>query len=323
MPSRAAPKPKASKNNTPTVPILNLAKKCNCVACGKEIVERPRKSSENSIDCDKCGHWFHVQDCTNLTTEQWDVLSEADQEEMITWNCPDCIKDKGRDYKRMSKIEEAIFALTMQVGNVAQKLDSFEDKITKIVDKRIDEKLDAKFEDKFREMEKKINVQGPTTEVTTDEKEDREKRKLNIVMVNIPESVKEDQKERREDDLKRVTELLGTCSDIEEGDLQDPVRLGELDPKEKRPRFLRLTVKTSAKKGTILRNARNLNTDDTVAPKNRFYINQDLTPSQRKTDAEKRGELNRRKLAGEKHLKMRRGQIISDPPKDVPTDAED
>ena len=218
----------------------------------------------------------------------------------------------------MSKIEEAIFALTMQVGNVAQKLDSFEEKITNIVDKRIEEKLDAKFENKFREMKKKLNVQGPPTEVTYDEREDREKRKLNIVMVNIPESVIEDPKERREDDLKRVTELLGTCSDIEEGDLHDPVRLGELDPKEKRPRFLRLTVKTSAKKGTILRNARNLNTDDSVAPRNRIYINQDLTPCQRKVDAEKRGELNRRKLAGEKHLKLRKGQIITDPPKDAP-----
>ena len=168
-------------------------------------------------------------------------------------------------------------------------------------------------------MEKKLNVQGPpATEVTIDEREDREKRKLNIVMVNIPESVIEDPKERREDDLKRVTELLGTCTDIEEGDLHDPVRLGELDPKEKRPRFLRLTVKTSAKKGAIFRNARHLNTDDNVAPKNRFYINQDLTPSQRKVDAELRGELNRRKLAGEKHLKLRKGQIITDPPKDAP-----
>ena len=309
MPGRAAATPKT-----------NIAKKFNCKRCSKLIVEKPKKRIDNSIDCGQCGAWFHVTECTNLTADQFDLLSSTDQEEVILWNCPDCVRDKGRDHKKLSCLEDALTTLTIQVGVMCSKMDGFDTHLENIIDQKVSEKVN----EKFQEIVKTHQLQQiqPVPEVTPDEREEREKRKLNIVLVNIPESEKEDSKENTEEDLKRVTELLGTITQIEEGDVVEPVRLGQKDPKEKRPRFLRLRVISSAKKGAIFKNATKLNTDDAIGPKDRIYINRDLTPIQRKADSLLREEYARRRTAGEKYLKIRRGKIVVERP-DVEEEKED
>ena len=79
-------------------------------------------------------------------------------------------------------------------------------KIEVMVNKAVDEKV--------------VEVMG--------EKDEKEKRKLNLIIVNLPESEAEDNEQKKKDDCKSVTGLVcKVCPELkqEEGLVINPVRL--------------------------------------------------------------------------------------------------
>ena len=94
-----------------------------------------------------------------------------------------------------------------------------------------------------------------------EEKEEQDKRLLNLLVVNIPESQKEGIEERRVQDVKRVNEVLKMTglTNEEMGEVNNVFRLGrELRPND-RPRPIRVSVQKSVTKDKVLRNAREVN----------------------------------------------------------------
>ena len=147
-----------------------------------------------------------------------------------------------------------------------------------------------------------------------EEKEEREKRKNNIVIVNIPESDKETNKEREIDDITHAASLLNKVLEVNEEEISNPIRIGKKREGNKKPRMLKLTITSEEKKKNIIKNAYqlNLNVKD---PYKRVYINNDLTPMQRDQEHRLRDELRRRKADGETNLKIRSGKIVREEPK--------
>ena len=144
-----------------------------------------------------------------------------------------------------------------------------------------------------------------------EEKEEREKRKNNIVLVNIPESIKETAKEREAEDMVAVANLLNKITEVQVNDVSNPVRIGKKREGSEKPRLLKITLNSQEKKRTVLKNYHQLN--ENVRDLNRkIFINNDLTPTQREQEHKLRIELRLRKENGEKNLKIRNGKIISE-----------
>ena len=96
------------------------------------------------------------------------------------------------------------------------------------------------------EVERKIEevVDGKVKEYM-EENEEKEKRKHNIIICNLPESPAESPEERKNDDLERVRDLVGKISDVQRSEVNSPVRPGKIQiGKNVKPRLLRMVVKT-------------------------------------------------------------------------------
>ena len=114
--------------------------------------------------------------------------------------------------------------------------------------------IDKKVEDL---VEEKVNQ-------TLTEIQEKEKRKLNLVIVNLPENQGETIEETKKNDLGHLTDVLGeVVPEVKfNNELTNPTRLG---PKNigNRPRLLKITVKSEDIKKKILANASKLNSSNT------------------------------------------------------------
>ena len=163
-------------------------------------------------------------------------------------------------------------------------------------------------------IDKKIEeaVERKVTEYL-EEKDEKESRKLNIVITNVPESKMETPTERKKDDLENIRKLVEKIvPETEEVGkvLENPVRLGQYKVGTNvKPRLLRITVKCEETKANILKRAYKLNKDVTDKTK-KIYINQDLTSKERETEKKLRDELRVRRGNGEDDLVIRNGKIV-------------
>ena len=133
------------------------------------------------------------------------------------------------------------------------------------------------------------------------EAEEKNKRKLNIVIVSLPESGKESADDRKNDDRDRVRELVRKIPEVDAGEVDNQVRLGAFKIGQNvRPRLLRMEVKTEATKQKIMKGIYSLNANKPQAQ--RIYINHDNTPKERDQIKHLREELKIRKEAGEVNL---------------------
>ena len=201
----------------------------------------------------------------------------------------DTTSDPGK-----TRVEAKLDTLLCLVHTLTQRLVSLESNCS-------EESIDRKIEDA---VEKKVSEY-------LDEKQEKEKRKSNIVITNLPESKKESPGERKQDDLDRVKEIVQkVLPEVDGSMIENPVRLGQFKiGSNVRPRLVRVSVKTEEMKNKILRKAYKLNQG--VTNKNeKIFINQDLTPKQREVEKALRDELRERRDNGEEDLVIRNGRIV-------------
>ena len=142
-----------------------------------------------------------------------------------------------------------------------------------------------------------------------DETKEKEKRKLNIIVANLPESREGSVEERKRDDTDRVRQLVSKITDVPLGDIDEPIRLGQIYiGNNARPRLLRMVVKSVESKEKIMRNVYGLN--DGVPFNQRIYINNDNTPQEREKYKALKEEMIVRKENGERDLVIRNLKIV-------------
>jgi hypothetical protein len=182
---------------------------------------------------------------------------------------------------------------------LAGRMDTFERKHEACSVESIDKKIAEKVEEYVDEMMEK------------------EKRKLNIIVANLPESEKETVDDRKTEDKDRVRQLVRKIVDESEAqELDNPVRLGQLQiGRNAKPRLLRMTLKNEETKKKIMRNVAGLNKN--VPPKDRVYINDDSTPKEREKIKKLVTELKTRTHNGEQNLMInyREGKVVTRPQK--------
>ena len=94
--------------------------------------------------------------------------------------------------------------------------------------------MGEKLEEKIEEV-----VDRKLAEIMEEQRE-VEKRKKNLIIVNLKESTQTEFEERKKEDLAAAKILLGKLVTLESDDLVEPVRLGKVGGN--RPRMLRVAV---------------------------------------------------------------------------------
>jgi hypothetical protein len=142
-----------------------------------------------------------------------------------------------------------------------------------------------------------------------DEYADRERRKVNIIIHNLPESAKEKLQDRNEDDIKRINEMIEHGTGVSDVKITKLIRLGGRGQNQQsKPRLILATLDSPDRRRVILAAAKMLRPTDDWA---NIYISADLTPSEREKEKKLRQELRERRDAGERNLIIRSSQIVT------------
>ncbi|XP_060573927.1 uncharacterized protein LOC132731720 [Ruditapes philippinarum] len=242
-----------------------------CKDCNSEI-----GNQDKALQCDLCENWF-CYDCTQINSKIYSALNNS-KNNGVLWICKHCrISMPGfhKLSKRLSVLEETSLKVEKKHKDFELKIKSLEDKLSQVLEKRPNEVINIQ-----------ENVNGGSTGSISDvvnqvlnEQKDRESRRLNVICYGLPESVKESQEERKNDDNTRISSILSEIMNLSEVSFSETVRLGRYDGEKTRP--TRFSVNSIETKQKILERARvNVRNSSVDLCKN-LYFQSDLTLKQR------------------------------------------
>ena len=333
----ADPPPKDSDNPDLSVCIGGPGK----TVCNSEV----KHGDGGGVECEKCQRWFHSK-CQGLTKwaitalNKWHgtLLWVCDQCKIslkvkdkpqpetrsaqvpdLTWldtkinkletiirHTENTLSDSIRNQEKMftvqckvlDKLEASSVETVKQQVTYAEALKGIGTEVVKQVSQKIDKMPQVT-----------VPVQRNREEIAgvLDEIQDKEKRKLNIIIHNLPESTGDTHAVKRKGDEEKFTGM------IKEGlklvvKCANAFRIGK--SVENRPRLLLITLTNVDDKMNILRSAAALRS---TTEWDNVYITPDLTWQEREKARTLRQELARRKAAGEKFLQIRHGRIVPVP----------
>ena len=262
----------------------NQRQSWDCAKCTIQIGD-----DQDTIECFKCLKWNH-KDCTELTDAEYEILTRGG--ESLLWQCEQCILTGTKEREAGLKTEQKLDRLVKLIQEMAERLERLEGAA-----------MGKTMEDKIEEV-----VKVRVTEMMEESRE-KEARKLNIIIANLPESEAHTIEEKKREDRDRVRTMVSKICEVQGGDLDNPIRMGPtMVGRNVRPRLLRMTAKNEQVKEEIMRNVYSLNAG--VPFDQRVYINNDSTPQERMKYRALKEELNRRMEAGERDIVIRNLKIV-------------
>ena len=143
---------------------------------------------------------------------------------------------------------------------------------------------------------------------------DREKRKSNVVVYNLPEQgdVDDSAVDKNQKDVSKLCSIIRSELSVNIR-VKKAFRVGRSMPG--RPRLLVVTLESVEAKMELLKLASQLRSSDEWCT---LFINPDLTQKEREEGKRLRQELATRRNAGEKNLYIRKGKIMQGHPQEGP-----
>lgn len=163
-------------------------------------------------------------------------------------------------------------------------------------------KKNLKLEQKCNKLEEAMSRM--TTSVL-EEANDQQRRRKNLIISGVPESVTRSAEDRKAEDKSRVKTILDELIECDENLIVHVHRMGKIV--DGRNRILRVVLRDEESKQRILKTARRLKTSEIFQD---IFINPDLTLAQRQEKKHLRYELKRRKDLGE-DVQIRNGHVVS------------
>ena len=306
-------------------------------ACDKEV-----KDGEGGVECEKCCRWYHSK-CQGLSKGAMSALNKWHG--TLVWLCNNCSKwlqhklqptasntakeDLARIDQRIEKLENIMRHNSASLSESVRN----QEKLFTVQCKVLDRMEAVASEDKEKKQTYAEALKGISTEVVKevtekisklpqvtvpvqrnreeiagvlDELQDKERRKFNVIVHNLPEASNTDQpdkkgdQERFTDMIKNGLKLVVKCT--------NSFRIRKKI--ENKPRLLLVTLATMEDRTNILRSAATLRSTPEWG---NVYITPDLTWQEREKARTLRQELARRKALGEEHIHIRQGRIVPVP----------
>lgn len=269
----------------------------NCGKCKVEV-----KKKDNAIMCDLCKKWFHAG-CGKCSLSLYKVLKE---EEDQLWFCPACKPNMVQACAEVKRLREENTMMKKQMQELREKYDELTENFKKSEEgwKLKEEGLVNKaVKEAVVKMEKLLDK----SERQREEKEDRERRRKNLIVFNMPESDKQLGKDREKEDVERCDLVFNNILQVEGCKIEKVFRLGKKQEGKIRPTLVKLEEEHS--KWHIISKAKNLKQEEDEVIK-RLIIALDMTPQQREEDFKLRQELRRKREEGESCY-IKKGKIVS------------
>ena len=300
---------------------------------------KPRCDKEvgvESVECDKCLNWFHIK-CQGISKAALNVLSKWHG--TLLWLCHKCVgslrEDPGTTHSS-AKLEDSVAKLeeiARQSANLLKETIQNQEKMyagqCKLFEKLASETTNEETHKKtYAEVIKgvgaevaervtksidrmpavSIPVQRSNEEIAIlfDEMQDKEKRKLNVVVHNLKEGMGQSHAERGQRDSEMFEKMVRDGLKLT-AHTSRTFRVGRQEGDK--PRLLVVTLSSMTEKIEILKSAASLRDTDW----GNIYITPDLTWKEREKARQLRSELARRREAGEMHIVIRHGQIVTVP----------
>ena len=254
--------------------------------CGK--CDKPVDKDQNAMCCDYCSIWFHIA-CISMPQQAYDLLfSEHSGMSGIKWYCGPCEAIVEENLEKIKKLETKTDALQTDVTELKSQVARIEKTITTQVKNTIYESMS--------------------------EKQEIEKRKLNLIVYGLPEPKNPGENTIWDNDakIKQDTDTIETVIKNELGvglsprnGIYDAKRLGLKNDNRARP--LRITFDNIEVKRDVLTNAKKLRQYTEIKD---MYISPDLTPKQREYEKELREQMWKRRSDGENCI-IKRGAVIT------------
>ena len=220
----------------------------SCVTCGNDI-------EENGVECQWCCCWEH-RECANLSIDEYNMLTTSSSKIMFFCTLcyskvPFALKVKQESNHSYDALEARLKNIEKQLVESLQKYESCLNQLasnqqdTVMVD--IEEAIGDKSQDEV------ISLKSPIESLASSivrEQNEKEKRQLNLVLYNVPESVKDEAHARKQDDIDRVSSLLDSYLGVK-ASINNAIRIGK---KKEKPRLLKITVGSLQEKTMILCN---------------------------------------------------------------------
>lgn len=268
------------------------------------VCENHVKQNEMGLQCEQCKQWYHAK-CDNFSEDEYTL---AQSKKNLKYICPKC--DVGSLMLNENADEKTLLKQMMgMILSMSERLSHLEIGMkSNICQKELDKSIEDCVEAKLK--------------TALDDEREKENRKLNLVLVNVPEArstVKEDQEM---EDKAKIDGIMRKALPDEQVIIRNPIRLGKVNAGT-RARMLRITVPDMETKKKILSNAKKVNDSYEKDPSKRIFINPDYTKREQETNRALRAELKDRLQKGERDLMIKGDKIIKRPPKDgtVPTDS--
>lgn len=277
-------------------------------------------SVERLVQCDRCLTWYCCG-CANIPEQLQVVLSEFIE---LHWFCSGCDQkaiDAIRSFNDDSDPITNIKSSFTKAINTAMK--SFQEALQEVIknfQNTIHTTLTANpSESTSMDTESPIltpgllsrheplTVQDVSQAVSScmSEEKEKQKRKLNLIVHNLPESTLDEGQQRKSDDICKTTDIFKEVLQVN-SKVTNAVRIGK---KGDKMRLLKITVETEKDKANILRNAIKLRSDSLPEYRRKIFITPDMTPRERDENKALRAKLSELNKSGNIY-KIKNGKIV-------------
>lgn len=258
------------------------------------------KSTNNTyaIQCTNCANWYHAK-CVGLTTTNLNSYQkELQNPKGKRWSCTTCGKSEIKDGPpKVPKREE------ISLQDVMAKLIKMEEKYDKVLDIyneqiQINQKLQVeinKLKEQIQELALKMgNEHNPLEAVR--EIDDREGRKMNLMIFGCPES----SEENGLSDTQEVNEIIQTLCPEDNITCKKVIRIGKPNTTKARP--LRITLNSSKEVRSLFFKAKELKKNTKFSD---YALGFDKTRREIEEYKALRQQMQERITSGEENLRIK------------------
>ena len=223
----------------------NLTSGFSCVTCDEDV-------KEHGVECQWCSLWEHPN-CAGLTSSEYSVLSSSSAK--IMFFCSLCyskvpfalkIQDEAVNYQQ--KIDEKIKLIEGRLSKIPNNITEQLDHCCALIQSSVDKQdMDCEI---IPDVSNKVSSDQISTAVVSllhDEKE-KEKRCMNLIVHNLPESDATSGQDRKQHDISKVTKVFNKHLGLS-ANVTNAYRLGK---KSDKARLLKVSVGSKHERAKIL-----------------------------------------------------------------------
>lgn len=227
---------------------------------------------ENEMSCDLCRGIIHTT-CSNLSRLEVQCIRSKNRK--LIYYCPTC-----NDFKQqLAKMNE-----------LSSLVSSLQEEVKALKSERV-----------ISSAATVDNIDSPIVDSVLQEMAEREKRKSNLVIFNLPEMENGSRSDQISEDVSSVRDILANLGVVV--DQVHPLRLGKFDPTHQhRKRPIKITLSSSGLVSSALRESSKLKSIDKYKS---IFLTNDKTPLQSSLYKAVKQQLNQRIAAGETNIYIR------------------